>query len=425
MATSRSFGGTWLTTRSPMRISPAVMFSRPAIMRSRVDLPQPDGPTRTTNSPSPMVMLTPWMTSVVPKIFLTSRIATNAIESLPLRRRRRRPLFEYAWGRAASAHAKICRRHPSAASEPDLSRIMLHPGAGNQAQSYRLSAPRTVRPLTCRRGIRKTSGTAATGGNRRRIRGEGTMAADKADVLMLAAKPVIEEGVAGSPLLELHRLWQAPDREAALATLSPRIRALAVAGGHGPVDAALLARFPRLEVVASFGVGYDHVDAAWAGKHGIVVTNTPDVLTEAVADTALGLLLATVRQLPQAERYLRAGKWRERDFPLTPSLRDRTVGILGLGRIGKAIARRLEAMHVPVVYHSRNAQADVPYRHYASLVDMAREVDVLLVITPGGAATRHLVDARVLEALGPDGILINVARGSVVDQQALIAALQQ
>jgi lactate dehydrogenase-like 2-hydroxyacid dehydrogenase len=251
------------------------------------------------------------------------------------------------------------------------------------------------------------------------------MAAEKADVLMLAAKPVIEEGVAGSPLLELHRLWQAPDREAALAALSPRIRALAVAGGHGPVDAALLARFPRLEVVASFGVGYDHVDAAWAGKHGIVVTNTPDVLTEEVADTALGLLLATVRQLPQAERYLRAGKWRERDFPLTPSLRDRTVGILGLGRIGKAIARRLEAMRVPVVYHSRNAQADVPYRHYASLVDMARQVDVLLVITPGGAATRHLVDARVLEALGPDGILINVARGSVVDQQALIAALQQ
>jgi len=184
-------------------------------------------------------------------------------------------------------------------------------------------------------------------------------------------------------------------------------------------------RFPRLEIVSSFGVGYDHVDAAWAGAHGITVTNTPDVLTEEVADTALGLLLCTVREFPQAERHLRAGKWAQKGYPLSKAtLRDRTVGMVGMGRIGQAIARRLEAMQVPVVYHSRRPAAGVSYRHYPNLIDMARDVDVLLVITPGGAQTRHLINAAVLEALGPDGIFINVARGSVVDQAALIKALQ-
>ena len=157
------------------------------------------------------------------------------------------------------------------------------------------------------------------------------------------------------------------------------MRAIAAVAGHGPVDGALMARFPKLEIVSSFGVGYDHIDAKWAGQHGVVVTNTPDVLNEEVADTALGLLLCTVRHLPQAERYLRAGNWpKHGDYQLTPSLRDRTVGIVGMGRIGKAIARRLDAMQVPVVYHTRRP-ADVPYRHYPNLVDMARDVDVLIV----------------------------------------------
>src|SRR5947207_8818536 len=143
----------------------------------------------------------------------------------------------------------------------------------------------------------------------------------------------------------------------------------------------ILARFPKLEIVSSFGVGYDHIDAKWAGAHGVMVTNTPDVLNEEVADTALGLLLCTVRHLPQAERYLRAGNWPQHgDYQLTPSLRDRTVGIVGIGRIGKAIARRLDAMNVPVVYHARRP-ADVPYRHYPNLIEMARAADVLLVIT--------------------------------------------
>jgi lactate dehydrogenase-like 2-hydroxyacid dehydrogenase len=251
------------------------------------------------------------------------------------------------------------------------------------------------------------------------------MAAEKLDVLMVGpVMPLIEDGIGRA--FTLHKLWEAPDREALIARLAPRLRAMAAGGGkHEPMGADFLGRFPRLEIISSFGVGYDHIDAKWAAAHGIVVTNTPDVLTEEVADTALGLLLSTVRELPQAERYLRAGKWANGDYRLSKAtLRDRTVGIVGLGRIGKAIARRLDAFRVPVVYHSRHAQKDWPYRHYANLVEMARDVDVLMVVTPGGPATKHLIDAKVLDALGPDGILINVSRGSVVDEPALIAALE-
>jgi len=251
------------------------------------------------------------------------------------------------------------------------------------------------------------------------------MAAEKLDVLMVGpVMPLIEQGI--SRAFTLHKLWEAPDREALIANLAPRLRAIVAGGGkHEPMGPEFLGRFPKLEIISSFGVGYDHVDAKWAAAHGIVVTNTPDVLTEEVADTALGLLLCTVRELPQAERYLRAGKWLEGDYPLTrATLRDRTIGMVGLGRIGKAIARRLDAFRVPVVYHSRHPQPGVPYRHYPNLVDMARDVDVLMVVTPGGPATKHLIDANVLEALGPDGILINMSRGSVVDEPALIAALE-
>jgi lactate dehydrogenase-like 2-hydroxyacid dehydrogenase len=250
------------------------------------------------------------------------------------------------------------------------------------------------------------------------------MAGDKAEVLMMAQMaPMIVDGIAEA--FTLHKLWEAPDRDRLIADLAPRLRALAAGGPvHDRVDGPLMSRFPKLEMISSFGVGYDHVDAKWAGEHGIVVTNTPDVLNEEVADTALGLLLCTVRELPQAERHLRAGKWTEGDYRLTATLRGRTAGIVGLGRIGKTIARRLEAFGVPVVYHGRNPQAGVAYRHYPDLVDMARAVDIIIVITPGGAQTRHLINSKVLEALGPNGILINVSRGSVVDQDALIAALK-
>ncbi|MDN3523176.1 2-hydroxyacid dehydrogenase [Halomonas ramblicola] len=221
----------------------------------------------------------------------------------------------------------------------------------------------------------------------------------------------------------LHRLWEQSDPEAYLDAIAPRIRGLAN-GGHHVINAALLDRLPALEIISCFGVGYDHVDAAYAGEKGVIVTNTPDVLTDEVADAAVGLLIATLRQFPQADRFVREGKWRQGAFPLTASLRERTIGMVGLGRIGLAIAHRLEAFGVRVIYHSRTPKHGVGYTHYPSLIDMASDADVLIVTTPGGAGTQHLIDAQVLEALGPQGVLINIARGSVVDEPALIDALQ-
>jgi lactate dehydrogenase-like 2-hydroxyacid dehydrogenase len=249
------------------------------------------------------------------------------------------------------------------------------------------------------------------------------MADEKPDVLLLGPpRPVFLDGLAAA--FTVHRLPE-NDAEATLAALAPRLRAIAVSSVTDRVDAGLMARLPQLEIVSTFGVGYDHIDAAFAGAHGIVVTNTPDVLTEEVADTALGLLLCTAREFVAAERFVRAGKWLQRGYPLSKaSLRNRTVGLVGMGRIGKAIARRLDAMGVPVAYHARREATDVSYRHYPKLIDMARAVDVLLVIVPGGPDTKNLIGHDVLAALGPDGILINMARGSVVDEPALIKALQ-
>jgi len=251
------------------------------------------------------------------------------------------------------------------------------------------------------------------------------MASEKPDILMMGApKSVITAGLA--PLFNVHRLIDAKDPEAFIAEVADRVRGIAVTYTNQKVDAALMSRLPRLEIVSSFGVGYDHMDVKWAGEHGIVATNTPDVLNEEVADTALGLLLCTVRELPQAERYLRAGKWAQKGYQLSrATLRDRTVGMIGMGRIGKAIARRLEAFGVPVVYHTRNADPGVPYRHFPKLVDMARAADTLLAIVPGGAGTQNMINAEVLDALGPRGIVINMARGSVVDEAALIRALEE
>ena len=246
----------------------------------------------------------------------------------------------------------------------------------------------------------------------------------KADVLMIAPMlPLVIEKL--SDAFTLHRLWEAPDRESFLWEVGPQIRGLAVGGGgHKPIGAELYDLLPKLEILSSFGVGYDHIDAREAARRGIVVTNTPGVLDDEVADLAIGLLLATIRQLPQSDRYLRQGHWLEKPYPLTTTLRGRTVGVLGLGRIGKSIARRIEAFGVPVMYHGRSEQADVPYRYFPTLVGLAEAVDVLIVIAPGGAGTKHIVNAQVLQALGPNGILINVARGSLVDEQALIEALR-
>ncbi len=250
------------------------------------------------------------------------------------------------------------------------------------------------------------------------------MAGEKPDVLLIGAKkPVMVKGL--EPKVTLHYLADAKDQDAFLKSIADKVRAIAIAYTANKLDAAFMQKLPKLEQISSFGVGYDHIDAKWAGEHGIVVTNTPEVLNEEVADTALGLLLCTVREFPQAERFLRAGKWPQGHYPLTKAtLRNRTVGMVGMGRIGKAIARRLEAFGVPVVYHSRTPQKGVSYKYYPKLLDMARDVDTLLVIVPGGAATANMVNAEVLKALGPNGILINMARGSVVDEPALIQALK-
>jgi lactate dehydrogenase-like 2-hydroxyacid dehydrogenase len=236
---------------------------------------------------------------------------------------------------------------------------------------------------------------------------------------------LIEEGI--DKAFVVHRLQQASDREALLRKVGPDIRAICT-GSHTGVktDAAMMAHCPNLRIIGNFGVGYDSIDVATAAKRGIIITNTPDVLTEEVADTTLGLLLCTVREFYPAEKWLRDGRWaKEGDYRLTAaSLRDRSIGMVGFGRIGKAIAKRIEAFGRPVSYFARNPQPGVGNRHYRDLVAMARDVDTLIAILPGGPATQNIIDAAVLDALGPRGILINMARGSVVDEAALIAALR-
>ena len=223
------------------------------------------------------------------------------------------------------------------------------------------------------------------------------------ETLMINPMPSkVVDGLAA--VCTLHKLWEAPDREKALAELAPRIRGIATGGGHARLDGATMSRFPNLRIVSSFGVGYDHIDAVWAGEHGIVVTNTPEVLNDEVADTTMGLILCTVRQMPQADRYVREGRWLKGPFPLTASLRGRTLGILGLGRIGRTIAKRAEAFGMKVIYHGRRPQHEEPYQYFPTLTGMARACDILVAITPGGPETEHLINAEVLEALGPNGI---------------------
>ena len=242
-------------------------------------------------------------------------------------------------------------------------------------------------------------------------------------VLVGPLKPVVVKGL--DALCTVHKAAEASDHEAFFKAHYD-VSAIACSDTAYRIPGTLMAHFPRLELVSSFGVGYDHMDVKYAAAHNVILTNTPNVLTEEVADTALGLLLSTVRELPQAERFLRAGKWKERGYPLTKAtLRNRTVGMVGMGSIGQAIARRLEAFGVPVVYHTRNPRREVSYLHYPNLIEMARAVDILMIIVPGGPGTANMINADVLDALGPEGILINMARGSVVDEPALIKALAE
>ena len=241
-------------------------------------------------------------------------------------------------------------------------------------------------------------------------------------LLLSPPLPVIADGLQAH--VNVHKLYEAADQQAELTRIGPSIRAVVAGAGFPKVDAALMQRLPNLALVSNYGVGYDTVDTAYAREQGIIVTHTPDVLTDEVADLAIGLLIATVRRIPQADRYLRAGKWEEKPFPFSSSLREKTMGILGLGRIGLAIARRAEAFGLKLAYHSRRPRAEAPWRYYASLVEMARDVDILMVIAPGGPETFHIVNAEVLHALGASGTLINVARGSLVDESALTIALE-
>jgi lactate dehydrogenase-like 2-hydroxyacid dehydrogenase len=250
------------------------------------------------------------------------------------------------------------------------------------------------------------------------------MNVDKREIILIGPlKPVVVNGLEAVGMI--YKAAEAKDNDAFFATHRD-VRAIACSATTERIGERFMGRFPKLQIISSFGVGYDHIDVKWAAGRGIVVTNTPEVLTEEVADTAMGLLLCTVREFPQAERYLRAGKWLQKAYPLTKAtLRNRTVGMVGMGAIGQAIARRLDAFGVPVVYQTRRPRPGLAHRHCPNLLDMARDVDTLMVIVPGGAATANMINAEVLDALGPNGILINMARGSVVDEPALIKALAE
>ena len=210
---------------------------------------------------------------------------------------------------------------------------------------------------------------------------------------------------------------------AAFAAVAPRIRAI-VASGESVVGAGLIAQLPALEIISVMGVGYDGIDVAAAKARGVVVTHTPGVLNDDVADLAIALMLAWARQVARADRFVRAGQWPAGPLPFGHKVSGARLGIVGMGRIGKAIAQRAAAFGMHIAYTARSAKADVPHRFLPTAAALAAQSDFLVVITPGGAGTRKLIDAQVLAALGPQGCLVNVARGSVVDETALIAALQ-
>jgi hydroxypyruvate reductase len=220
----------------------------------------------------------------------------------------------------------------------------------------------------------------------------------------------------------VHRLWQANHRSSFFAEIRDRVRGIAT--GAYPVNAELMSELPKTEVIATQSVGVDHIDLATAKKRGIAVANTPDVLTEDVADIGMSLVLAVARRLVIADRHVRSGAWLKGNLPLASKVGGATMGILGLGRIGLAIAKRAEAFGMTVVYYGPREKPGLPYRRYANLAEMAAAVDYLMVSCPGGAATRNLVNAEVLAALGTKGVVINIARGSVIDEPALVEAVQ-
>lgn len=221
----------------------------------------------------------------------------------------------------------------------------------------------------------------------------------------------------------VHKLWLAADREAFLAERAQVIRGIVTNAPVG-ASAGLIAALPKLEIISSSGVGLDAIDLAAARQRGVVVANTPGVLNECVADTALMLMLAVARRLGEAERFVRAGKWPTARFPLGTSLGGKTCGILGMGNIGRAVARRAEAFGMKVAYHNPSPKPGLAWTSYADAESLARDADFLVLTLPGGPQTLRVVNDRLLDALGPSGFLINIARGSVVDQAALVQALR-
>ena len=246
------------------------------------------------------------------------------------------------------------------------------------------------------------------------------MAVNKSDDVLLigALEPTFEAELLAR--YEIRKLPDGPPRAEFLAEHAAEFR-VAVTSGNPGVDADLIAALPNLEAIVNNGAGVDAIDLDAAKRRGIGVSNTPDVLSDTVADTALGLILMTLRRFGAADRYVRAGRWaRDGQFPYARDVSGLQVGILGLGRIGSAIATRLLGFDCAIAYHNRHRIDGSPYRYAESPVQLAESVDVLVVATTGDHRTRHLVDRSVLEALGPEGYLINIARGSVVDQDALV-----
>jgi lactate dehydrogenase-like 2-hydroxyacid dehydrogenase len=219
-----------------------------------------------------------------------------------------------------------------------------------------------------------------------------------------------------------HRLWEAADRDAFLRGVADRARGIAVYALHG-CPAPVIEALPKLEIIACMGIGVDRVDLTVARARGVRVTNTPDVVTDDTADIALALMLATERRIAQADRFVRRGDWLKGDLPFGRALRNRKLGIVGFGRIGQAIATRAAAFGMQIAYYGPRRKADVPYPYFADPVALAGWAEILIVAAPGGEATRNLVSRAVIDALGPEGTLINIARGSVVDEAALVEAL--
>lgn len=221
----------------------------------------------------------------------------------------------------------------------------------------------------------------------------------------------------------LHDFVDPADPDAIIAEVGPRIRGILAGGMKGP-NANLINSLPNLEIIASFSVGFDATDVKAAQARGVIVTHTPEVLTGDVADLAMTFILMAPRRIGEAERFLRAGKWLQGRMDLGTTVRGKRLGILGLGRIGRAVARRAEVFGMAIGYHDIKPMGDLTYRSYPTLTELARASDILLVACEGGEANRGLVDAEVLAALGPEGYLINTARGPIVDQPALVAALR-